>query len=103
MDKMELLNLQSSLQSEVQAKEQINKELSKVKTDQVATERWVFLQTLFIHFSFINFGWEAKDTQKSELNHCTGQEPNEDKEGSFSFRCERKPQRIFPEKKTTVS
>ncbi|XP_071794015.1 serine/threonine-protein kinase MRCK alpha-like [Asterias amurensis] len=38
MDKMELLNLQSSLQSEVQAKEQINKELSKVKTDQVATE-----------------------------------------------------------------
>ncbi|XP_022088985.1 serine/threonine-protein kinase MRCK alpha-like [Acanthaster planci] len=38
MDKMELLNLQSNLQSEVQAKDQINKELSKVKADQVQTE-----------------------------------------------------------------
>ena len=39
MDKMELLNLQSNLQSEVQAKDQINKELSKVKADQVQTEK----------------------------------------------------------------
>ncbi|XP_038071519.1 serine/threonine-protein kinase MRCK alpha-like isoform X2 [Patiria miniata] len=39
MDKMELLNLQSNLQSEVHAKDQINKELSKVKSDQVQAEK----------------------------------------------------------------
>ncbi|XP_069117855.1 serine/threonine-protein kinase MRCK alpha-like isoform X2 [Argopecten irradians] len=38
LDKMELLNLQSSLQSEIQAKQQISEELNKVKAANVAGE-----------------------------------------------------------------
>ena len=41
-------------------------------------------------------GYEAKDSQKSERNHCTSQEPKwrEDKDGNFSFRCGRKTPEI---------
>lgn len=42
LDKMEILNLQSSLQSEIQAKQQICEELTKSKASQVATEKYVF-------------------------------------------------------------
>lgn len=38
LDKMEILNLQSSLQNEIQAKQQISEELTKSKANQVATE-----------------------------------------------------------------
>ncbi len=40
-------------------------------------------------------GCEAKDSQKSEINRCTSQEPNGDKERSFSFRCGRKTPENF--------
>ncbi|XP_055924337.1 serine/threonine-protein kinase MRCK alpha-like isoform X2 [Argiope bruennichi] len=39
LDKMELLNLQSSLQSEIQAKQAISQELSKVRADLVAEQK----------------------------------------------------------------
>lgn len=42
LDKMEILNLQSSLQSEIQAKQQICEELTKSKASQVATENKLF-------------------------------------------------------------
>ena len=38
LDKMELLNLQSNLQSEIQAKQQVTNELSKVKQECVTLE-----------------------------------------------------------------
>lgn len=41
LDKMELLNLQSSLQSEIQAKAAISEELSRTSADLVASEKWV--------------------------------------------------------------
>ncbi|CAG7822663.1 unnamed protein product, partial [Allacma fusca] len=39
LDKMELLNLQSSLQSEIQAKQAISEELSKTRSDLVAAQK----------------------------------------------------------------
>lgn len=39
LDKMELLNLQSSLNSEIQAKQVISEELSKVRADLVASQK----------------------------------------------------------------
>lgn len=39
LDKMELLNLQSSLNSEIQAKQVISEELSKVRADFVASQK----------------------------------------------------------------
>ncbi|KAL9917053.1 serine/threonine-protein kinase Genghis Khan isoform X1 [Glossina fuscipes] len=39
LDKMELLNLQSSLQSEIQAKAAISEELSKTRADLIATQK----------------------------------------------------------------
>lgn len=41
LDKMELLTLQSSLQSEIQAKSQIAEELSKIKSSCVTYEKLV--------------------------------------------------------------
>lgn len=38
---MELLNLQSSLQSEIQAKQAIGEELSKTRSDLIAAQKWV--------------------------------------------------------------
>ncbi|XP_003425741.1 serine/threonine-protein kinase Genghis Khan [Nasonia vitripennis] len=39
LDKMELLNLQSSLQSEIQAKQQISEELTKTRSDLIAAQK----------------------------------------------------------------
>jgi serine/threonine-protein kinase MRCK len=39
LDKMELLNLQSSLQSEIQAKAAISEELSRTRADLVASQK----------------------------------------------------------------
>ena len=41
LDKMELLNLQSNLQSEIDAKIKINEELSKVRTELESARKWV--------------------------------------------------------------
>ncbi|KAJ8309235.1 hypothetical protein KUTeg_014109 [Tegillarca granosa] len=49
LDKMELLNLQSSLQSEIQAKQQISEELTKVKASNVGLESKVQEQDEVIH------------------------------------------------------
>jgi hypothetical protein len=38
---MELLNLQSSLQSEIQAKQAISEELSKTRSDLIAAQKYV--------------------------------------------------------------
>ena len=40
LDKKAILDLQSSLNSEIQAKEAINKELSLAKTKQLEAEKW---------------------------------------------------------------
>lgn len=39
LDKMELLNLQSSLQSEIQAKQSISEELTKTRTELIAAQK----------------------------------------------------------------
>lgn len=39
LDKMELLNLQSSLQSEIQAKQAISEELTKTRTELIAVQK----------------------------------------------------------------
>lgn len=39
LDKMELLNLQSSLQTEIQAKQAINEDLSKTRTELMAVQK----------------------------------------------------------------
>lgn len=39
LDKMELLNLQSSLQSEIQAKAAISEELSRTRADLIAAQK----------------------------------------------------------------
>lgn len=43
LDKMELLNLQSSLQSEIQAKAAISEELSRIRADLVAAQKYVHI------------------------------------------------------------
>jgi len=39
LDKMELLNLQSSLQNEIQAKQAISEELSKTRSELIAAQK----------------------------------------------------------------
>jgi serine/threonine-protein kinase MRCK len=39
LEKMELLNLQSSLQSEIQAKQAISEELSKTRSELIAAQK----------------------------------------------------------------
>lgn len=47
LDKMELLNLQSSLQSEIQAKAAISEELSRTRADLIAAQKYAsFTQCL---------------------------------------------------------
>jgi serine/threonine-protein kinase MRCK len=41
LEKMELLNLQSSLQSEIQAKQAISEELSKTRSELIASQKYV--------------------------------------------------------------
>lgn len=38
---MEILNLQSSLQSEIHAKESIREELTQIRADFIAMQKWV--------------------------------------------------------------
>ena len=40
LDKMEILNLQSSLQSEIQAKESIREELTQIRADFIAMQKY---------------------------------------------------------------
>lgn len=52
---MELLNLQSSLQSEIQAKQAINEELSKTRSELIASQKSVLLTsqlTIKINFYY---------------------------------------------------
>lgn len=50
LDKMELLNLQSSLQSEIQAKAAISEELSRTRADLIAAQKFVdFLVVIIIN------------------------------------------------------
>lgn len=51
LDKMELLNLQSSLQSEIQAKAAISEELSRTRADLIAAQKYaIVFQTVLSHF-----------------------------------------------------
>lgn len=45
---MELLNLQSSLQSEIQAKQSIGEELSKTRSELVATQKYVMTNMILV-------------------------------------------------------
>ncbi len=60
---------------------------------------------LFFYFSFINSGCEDKDSQKSELNHCTSQEPSGEKtrEEVSVLDVGWKPPRIIPGKTLAIS
>lgn len=50
LEKMELLNLQSALQMEIQAKQQISEELTKFKAAHVASEKYGFESWLFVSY-----------------------------------------------------
>lgn len=58
LDKMELLNLQSSLQSEIQAKQTISEDLSKTREALLAAQKYVtiivMLNSIDSHISFVN-------------------------------------------------
>lgn len=41
LEKMELLSLQSNLQSEIQAKQAVNEELSKTRLELIAAQKYV--------------------------------------------------------------
>lgn len=47
LDKMELLNLQSSLQSEIQAKQTISEDLSKTRAELLAAQKYICFFFLF--------------------------------------------------------
>lgn len=53
LDKMELLNLQSSLQSEIQAKQAISEELTKTRSDLIAAQKYVFEILFFVTLKLI--------------------------------------------------
>lgn len=55
LDKMELLNLQSSLQSEIQAKAAISEELSRTRADLIAAQKYVRFNSISNDFSTIFF------------------------------------------------
>lgn len=67
---MELLNLQSSLQSEIQAKAAISEELSKTRADLIATQKLVSTGRLSsswknnIYFYLIEFNRDLNDCRK---------------------------------------
>lgn len=48
LDKMELLNLQSSLQSEIQAKQAINEELSSTRSELIAAQKYVSNYSIYL-------------------------------------------------------
>lgn len=53
LDKMELLNLQSSLQSEIQAKQSIGEELSKTRSELIAMQKCDIKYLYFVQKTFI--------------------------------------------------
>ncbi|GFQ94894.1 hypothetical protein TNCT_217962 [Trichonephila clavata] len=67
LDKMELLNLQSSLQSEIQAKQAISQELSKVRAEFVAEQKEH--KDCLQKIEFMKRDILKKDAQIKELQH----------------------------------
>ncbi|XP_059484559.1 serine/threonine-protein kinase Genghis Khan isoform X4 [Neocloeon triangulifer] len=67
LDKMELLNLQSSLQSEIQAKQAISEELSKTRSDLIAAQKE--LRETFLRLETFATEVKRKDNQMKELQH----------------------------------
>lgn len=65
LDKMELLNLQSSLQSEIQAKAAISEELSRIRADLVAAQKYVHK----INIADLNFQILVFKIIKRIMNH----------------------------------
>ncbi|KAL6421047.1 hypothetical protein ACFW04_013572 [Cataglyphis niger] len=65
LDKMELLNLQSSLQSEIQAKQAISEELTKTRSDLIAAQKE--LKDLKQRLDTMSHELKRKDMQIKEL------------------------------------
>ncbi|XP_072743679.1 serine/threonine-protein kinase Genghis Khan [Anoplolepis gracilipes] len=65
LDKMELLNLQSSLQSEIQAKQTISEELTKTRSDLIAAQKE--LKDLKQRLDTMSHELKRKDMQIKEL------------------------------------
>uniref|UniRef100_A0A1B6EEP2 non-specific serine/threonine protein kinase n=1 Tax=Clastoptera arizonana TaxID=38151 RepID=A0A1B6EEP2_9HEMI len=65
LEKMELLNLQSSLQSEIQAKTAISEELSKTRSDLIAAQKE--LQDFLQRYETISHELKKKEMQIEEL------------------------------------
>jgi len=55
LDKMELLNLQSSLQSEIQAKQSIGEELSKTRSELIAMQKYDIKYLYFVQKTYYFF------------------------------------------------
>ncbi|KAK7790994.1 hypothetical protein R5R35_011454 [Gryllus longicercus] len=65
LDKMELLNLQSSLQSEIQAKQSIGEELTKTRSDLIAAQKE--LRDFRQRFEGLSHDVKCKDLEIKEL------------------------------------
>ncbi|KAG7206780.1 hypothetical protein KM043_000694 [Ampulex compressa] len=65
LDKMELLNLQSSLQSEIQAKQAISEELTKTRSDLIAAQKE--LRDFRQRFDTLSHEMKRKEMQIKEL------------------------------------
>ncbi|XP_063233759.1 serine/threonine-protein kinase Genghis Khan [Bacillus rossius redtenbacheri] len=65
LDKMELLNLQSSLQSEIQAKQAISEELSKTRSELIAAQKE--LRDFRQRYDSLSFDVKRKEAQIKEL------------------------------------
>ncbi|KAK6622910.1 hypothetical protein RUM43_008761 [Polyplax serrata] len=65
LDKMELLNLQSSLQSEIQAKQSISEELTKTRTELIAAQKE--LRDFHANFESLSHEIKRKEMQIKEL------------------------------------
>ncbi|XP_033608922.1 serine/threonine-protein kinase Genghis Khan [Cryptotermes secundus] len=65
LEKMELLNLQSSLQSEIQAKQAINEELSKTRSELIAAQKE--LRDFRHKFEILSHDMKGKEAQIKEL------------------------------------
>ena len=77
LDKMEILNLQSSLQSEIQAKESIREELTQIRADFIAmqkyTVRWCQVKkfhSVLVFFSLGNCGRWNNNARNLPANWC---------------------------------
>ncbi|GFG29816.1 hypothetical protein Cfor_00242 [Coptotermes formosanus] len=65
LEKMELLNLQSSLQSEIQAKQAISEELSKTRSELIAAQKE--LRDFRHKFEILSHDMKGKESQIKEL------------------------------------